>query len=127
MIRDIDGYLFNSPPTQGHTPRLNDEGDSYSGCLTSSWHMIQAPRSHLDGKRFNDETSFEDNYNKKLVQKQPKMISVFVFDSASMQTESGQTYLAPMVDTVMGAGCDSVQQANTLEELAKACGLPADT
>jgi urocanate reductase len=127
MIRDIDGYLFNSPPTQGHTPRLDDENDSCSGCLTFIVaHTAGLIEVNLDGNRFNDETSFEDNYNRKLVLKQPKMSSVFVFDAASMQTDDGKVYLVPMVNKLTDGGSDSLQQADTLEELADACGIPAD-
>lgn len=129
MARDIDAYVFNSPPTQGSNTRINNHGEVYgAGWLEYIWgHDAGIIEVNLNGERFNDECSFEDYYNKKMWSKQPRMESVIIFDSETLATPDGQTYAQPLIDTVQAGGADTVKSADTIEELAEAFGIPAET
>lgn len=129
MARDIDAYVFNSPPTQGSNTRINDHGEVYgAGWLEYIWgHDAGIIEVNLNGERFNDECSFDDFYNRKMWSKQPKMESVIIFDNDSLTSERGQAYVQSLIDVAQASGVDTVQSADTIEGLAEAFGIPADT
>lgn len=125
MVRDIDGYVFNSPPTQGQSVRLNEENDATSEWLGFSVAQgAGAIEVNLNGERFYDESSFETQYNQKPFLKQPQMRVVRVFDEAALQSEVGQLRIQPFIDSCLE--CGSAFKADTLEDLAACLEIPAD-
>lgn len=128
MAKDIDAYVFNSPPTQGSSTRINNQGEVYgAGWLEYIWgHDAGIIEVNDDGRRFNDECSFEDFYNKKMWSKQPGMESFIIFDSDTLATENGQAYAQPIIDLAESTGAGTVFSADTLEGLAEAINVPAD-
>lgn len=128
MARDIDAYVFNSPPTQASAIQMNDHDEAYP----NGWlHFILSHTQGLvevnaNGERFNDETSFEDYYNKKMALKQPHMQSFQIIDEAGRTSADGQTYAQGAIDAVEASGCGSIVHADTLEEIADMFGIPQD-
>lgn len=126
MAREVNAYLFNSPVTHGHSVQVTADGES-DGWLPFIWCAQEALiEVNLDGERFNDETSFEQNYNQKLWQNQPKMVSYLVIDETTRTSENGRTYVQAQIDQVAEEGIDTIQSADALEELAQKIGVPAD-
>lgn len=125
MAKEVDAYLFNSPPTQGSSMQANaDESKGwfpYIWCKDSG--LIEV---NLEGNRFYNETSFEEQYNDKVYQRQPKMTSVVIIDETTRTSDLGQTYVQPQLDMAIESACESTKSADSLEELAEAFGLPVD-
>ena len=127
MAREIGAYVFNSPATQGDSVMVTADGES-DGWLPFIWSAQEALiEVNLDGERFCDETSFEQNYNQKLWQNQPNKQTVLIIDDATRASENGQTYVQASIDTATSEGVDSIQCADSLEELAALYGIPAET
>ncbi|MCC7077807.1 MAG: FAD-binding protein [Acidimicrobiia bacterium] len=126
IAADVGAYLYPEPATHGGnlvevTP---DEGAPGLSILVFRWAGVGAISLNANGERFEDETSFLDSYVHRQFASQPGLWHLLVFDDDVRQTKEGQLYAQPAIDLVRASGHDTVQRADTIEELAEKFGIP---
>lgn len=123
IAKDVNARLFNSPKTGGMSTKINQAGNS-GGILHYVWGteagFIDVGK---DGKRFYDETNFQVFYNERPWQDIPEVTTFLICDDNTRTSEKGQIYLQATIDEAKENGVDSIQSADTLEELAELCGI----
>jgi fumarate reductase flavoprotein subunit len=124
LVNEIDAYLYPVPPSYAaNGVELSPDGFAVAH-LYYRWSEQGAICVNANGLRFADETSFSDFYITKKFKTEPGLWQLVIFDDSVRQTPQGQLWAQPIIDKVLANGHNTVQQANTIEELAEKFGIP---
>lgn len=126
MLEDIDAYMYPAPPNYGGGGvYLGDDEPASGTLLPFLWADEGSIWVNLDGKRYANETSFDDFYGEtKKFRDQPGMCTLVILDNDELERNGGQTYVQPLLDKVRQKGIEnSIYSADTLEELADKAGI----